>query len=285
VYIPTASGESNPDTIPPFRISWRPMLAQLAADLWWDWDEDGVKDPGEPSFQSGDVLYIRALALPFGRLGKYQVVDGLEIDPQTFISYPPWLVPPATTPPSAPSIATMMSDTPTLILNLQEGWNLVSICVETGNPDLASILSQIEIEGAWDSVWTYDTGIGWKWRIYGVDESFNTLDTMVPKKGYWIKMNIGNIPLVFEGTELADTTVPLYIGPNLVGYSSFETPHPADALASVADDYTSIWTYKDGSWLKYFKNIPGFPSDLNEMEPGSGYIIYVEGNCYWVIPE
>jgi hypothetical protein len=285
VIMPTASGEPNPDTIPPFRISWRPTLVQLAADLWWDWNEDGVKDPGEPPFQSGDVLYIRALALPFGQLGRYQVVNGLEIDPQTFAPYAPLVAPPATTPPSAAGVATIVSDTPTLVLDLQEGWNLVSICVDTGNTDLASILSQIGIEGAWDSVWAYDTGIGWKWHIYGVDESFNTLHTLEPKRGYWINMNIGDIPLVFEGTGLIDTTVLLYTGPNLVGYSSFGIQHPADALASIADDYTSVWTYKGGSWLKYAKNIPGFPSDLSEMEPGSGYLIYVESDCDWVIPE
>ena len=278
--IPTASGESNPDTVPPFQISWRPTLAQLAADLWWDWDKDGVKDPGEPPFQSGDVLYIRALALPFGQLGKYQVVNGLEINPQTFIPYEPWLEPPGTTPPSAPSVATMMSDTPTLILNLQEGWNLVSICVDnTGNTDLTSILSQIE--GAWNSVWSYDVGIGWKWRVNGIDDY--TLYTMEPKKGYWINMSIADT-LVFEGTEITDTTVPLYTGPNLVGYSSFGIRHPANALSYIADYYTSVWTYKDGSWLKYAGNIPGFPSDLSEMEPGSGYLIYVERYCDWVIP-
>ncbi len=281
VLMPTASGEPNPDTIPPFRISWRPTLAQLAADLWWDWDEDGVKDPGEPPFQSGDILYIRASALPFGRLGKYQVVNGLEIDPQTFISYPPWLVPPATTPPSAPSIATVVSDTPTLVLDLQKGWNFVSVCVDTGNPDLASTLSPIE--GAWDSVWTHDASLGWQWHIYGA--SFNTLFTIEPDKGYWIYMNSDDNTLVLEGAEFAGTTVQLYTGPNLVGYRSFDTPHPADALASIADHYISIWMYKDGSWLKYFKNIPGFPSDLSEMERGRGYIIYVERNCDWVIPD
>ena len=282
VLMPTASGESNPDTVPTFEISWRPMLDQLAADLWWDWDEDGFKDPGEPPFQSGDVLYIRALALPFGQLGKYQVVNGLVIDPQTFIPYAPLVAPPATTPPSAPSLATMMSDETMLILNLREGWNLVSICVDnTGNTDLVSILSQVE--GAWDSVWSYDAIIGWQWHIYGA--SFNTLFNIVPDKGYWINMNSDDNTLVLEGTELAGTTIPLYTGPNLVGYSSFDTPHPADALDSIADDYTSIWTYKDGSWLKYFKNIPGFPSDLSEMEPGSGYLIYVEEDCDWYLEE
>jgi hypothetical protein len=281
VYIPTASGESNPDTIPPFRISWRPMLAQLAADLWWDWDEDGIKDPGEPPFQSGDLLYIRALALPFGQLGKYQVVNGLVIDPQTFIPYAPLVAPPATTPPSAAGVATIVSDTPTLILNLQEGWNLVSICVDnTGNTDLASILSQIE--GAWDSVWTYDAGVGWKWRVYGIDDY--TLYTMEPKKGYWINMNSG-ATLMFEGAETVGAVVPLHTGPNLVGYSSFKGWHPAVALSSIADDYTSVWTYKDGSWLKYAKDIPGFPSDLSEMGPGNGYLIYVEEDCDWIIPE
>lgn len=280
--MPTASGEPNPDTIPPFRISWRPTLAQLAADLWQDWDLDGIRDPEEPPFQSGDVLYIRAFALPFGQLGRYQVVNGLEIDPQTFAPYAPLVAPPTTTSPSATEVATVVSDTQALVMFLQEGWNLVSICVDTGNTDLASILAQIGIEGAWDSVWTYDVGAGWKWHIYGVDESFNTLHTMEPKKGYWIKMNTGGT-LVFEGSEITDTTVRLYTGPNLVGYSSFDTPHPADALASIADDYTSIWTYKDGSWLKYAKNFPGFPSDLNEMEPGRGYFIYVERDCDWTI--
>ena len=87
VDIPTASGEPNPDPLSPFRISWRPTLAQLASDLWVDLNDDGIKDAGEPAYEPGDDLYVRAIAGKFGKLGKYEVTDGLTVDLQGFIPY------------------------------------------------------------------------------------------------------------------------------------------------------------------------------------------------------
>jgi hypothetical protein len=97
VEVPEHSGD-NPDEVSPFKITWRPVLGDptqswtvqpdtLFGDLWVDADEDGVRGANDPGYEAGDNLYIRAVAGKFGDLGRYEVVNGLTIDPQGFAPY------------------------------------------------------------------------------------------------------------------------------------------------------------------------------------------------------
>ena len=284
VNMPTASGEPNPDPTLPFRISWRPMLAQLATDLWIDVNNNGVRDSGEPVYRLGDTLYIRAIAGIFRPvLGKYVAVDGLTIDPQAFVPYFPEILSPLPT--STSDVVTAVTgNTLALCANLYPGWNLISICLDTENSDILSVLSPIA--GLYRSVWAYDAASG-EWERYIPDGPtfLNNLDTMEPGRGYWIDM-MDEAILTVTGRQMINMAVQLHRGWNLVGYNSYSMIQSRDtALASIAGKYTSIWTYDSTtqSWLRYISGSSSFLNNLNELESSKGYWIYVEEDCKWIV--
>ena len=162
-------------------------------------------------------------------------------------------------------------------INLNTGWNLISLNNQPTDTDISSVLSSIS--GKYVSVWAYIDG---GWKVYDPENpGFSDLTTMEVGRGYWINMSeFANLPVLGIAPS---NSLDLSSGWNLVGYNSSTSQAVADELASIEGKYISVWAYMDGDWKVYDPANPGF-SDLNTMEPGYGYWIYARETCEWEIP-
>ena len=89
--------------------------------------------------------------------------------------------------------------------------------------------------------------------------------------------------LTVTGRPIADTTIELLQGWNLVGYNSTETQPRNTALSTIADSCVCVWTYDNYMkiWTKYIPDGLDALNNLVEMGPDRGYWICVEENCDW----
>jgi hypothetical protein len=166
-------------------------------------------------------------------------------------------------------------------LHLYTGWNLISLCLNTGDNTLSSVLQPIS--GLYRSVWFYDAA-SVNWRRYVPDGpalpgDLNSLET---GEGYWIDM-VEDATLTITGQEITSMSVQLYPGWNMVGYSLSDDKSLGDALFSIADKYNCILTYDSmtGSWSGYIPGVPVPPNSLDHLESCSGYWISAKENCLW----
>ncbi len=162
-------------------------------------------------------------------------------------------------------------------INVNPGWNLISLSQQPPDTAIASVLSSIS--GKYLSVWAYING---GWKVYDPNNpGFSDLTTMEAGKGYWINMTEA-ARLSVSGSAPSNS-IDLANGWNLVGYNSSTSQGVADALASISGKYVSVWAYVNGSWKVYDPNNPGF-SDLTAMDPGYGYWINATEACTWTLP-
>ncbi len=169
----------------------------------------------------------------------------------------------------------------TFSITLDSGWNLISIPFEVADANILSILERIQ--GLYESVWAYDIQLGWRKYIPNDPIAFNSLENIEPGKGYLIYMN-NPATLLIAGNELDTKDIQLFKGWNLVGYNSLISESPMNALASLPTG-TCIYAYnsENETWLRYVVGDPKFLNNLNLLDPGCGYWIYVEQDCVWDI--
>lgn len=153
-------------------------------------------------------------------------------------------------------------------INLEAGWNLVSLMLIPTSSNITDVLAGIDV----DSVWAYDASIedpDKRWSSYAPGAP-GDLETMVDGKGYWIEMNELAV-LTVVGQELPDppAALPAYSvveGWNLIGFKS-TTPRTAHSyLLAIDGKYTLVRGYS-GS---YFTVGTG-----ENLDPGSGYWISI----------
>jgi hypothetical protein len=160
---------------------------------------------------------------------------------------------------------------------LRQGWNLFSICLDVEDDSVSSVLDQLDYESVW-------TSGSWK-QYFPDDPDFpGGLDVIVHGKGYWIDMEANDATLTITGVRLADTTIQLEEGWNLVGYNHPEEIDVEDAQLFTPGDNTVICTYEAGVWKKYHAGDPSSLNDLDRFKPGNGYYIYVKPGRPWVLP-
>lgn len=166
------------------------------------------------------------------------------------------------------------------INNLESGWNMLSLPFEPINSLLPSVLQSIS--GNYDVVWSYDAE-DMKWHSSSVD-----LTNINHKMGLWIHMKTTD-ELVTIGRVERTTLIQLHEGWNLVGYDyHFGSTFINDALSGTpytavqsydASDPTDRWkhntTKKTGPWASC--------NDLDDMQIGNGYWIFVGSDCNWII--
>ncbi len=160
-----------------------------------------------------------------------------------------------------------------LEINLNAGWNLISIPLIPENSNIQAVLSSIN--NKYDSVWSYQEG---KWKYYIAGVAGGALTTIEPGKGYWIKMKMAG-KLTIRGNDSVSNTISLNKGWNLVGYNSLSPRTITEALTSIEGLYYSVWAYKDDGWLRYIESYGG--NNLTEMVPYYGYWINAKDNCIW----
>ncbi len=161
-------------------------------------------------------------------------------------------------------------------ISLNTGWNLISLPKEPAETAVASALG--ELEGKYISVWAYD---GASWRVYDpAAPDFCDLSMMNAGKGYWINMKEAATLSFSDITPSPEVT--LNKGWNLAGYNSLTARGASNVLASIEEQYISMWEYKSG-WKVYDPISPDF-SDLRDIKPGYGYWINSKSECSWALP-
>ena len=166
-------------------------------------------------------------------------------------------------------------------VQLDDGWNLISIPIEAPDASIVSIISLID--GNCIAFWSYDTSTP-EWLRYDLSEPgfLDDLDEVHAGSGYWVLMDGPGTLDIFGTTP--GTAISLQAGWNLVGYSSLTPLDIADATSAMECDF-EVWTVDraTGDWLGYALGEP--LNDLDVVEPGKGYWFYVAENCVWDISE
>ncbi len=147
-----------------------------------------------------------------------------------------------------------------------DGWQFVSIPIETSNQSIQYVLSYIE--GSYDKVMYYDSADGdWKTYVVGRAEHYNSFRKIVPEFGFWIHMS-SDATLVVDGQKPVSTDITLQPGWNMVGY-----PSEINQIASyiLPSEVTKI-----GIFNKYAPYNIEYIDDLSTevLVTGRGYWIY-----------
>jgi len=160
-------------------------------------------------------------------------------------------------------------------INLDEGWNLISLPLIPLDSDIDVVLAGIADDVI--SVWYWNAAAE-RWYSFAPGAA-SDLSSMTDGKAYWINMEAAQT-LNLAGTEMPEGTQlpPAYdvvAGWNMVGFKS--TAANVTALTYLdGTDYVRIYLYKNGVW----DLIPSPYSDF--MEPGLGYWVAftVPGTVY-----
>jgi len=174
-------------------------------------------------------------------------------------------------------------DTDLVLINLEQGYNLVSLPLVPINSTLPAPL--YSIEGNYEIVWAYkacDSVDPWKKYVPGVPSVLYDLYDMDPQFGYWIKMATADV-LSFAGKNIrvANNTpygnIDLCVGYNLIGmfYVEGKNYTLSSPLQSIDGNYEIVWAYKAldsvDPWKKYVPGVPSVLYDLYNMYPTFGY--------------
>lgn len=169
-------------------------------------------------------------------------------------------------------------------MDLEPGWNLVSLPRIQSDTNIITILQSIEED--YDSVQRYNiTDNNDHWKHYHVSKPsyLNDLDSINHTMGFWLHVtNAQGAKLLVFGDELAlDQHIPLNPGWNLVGFPSRTNNTRDVALAPLnfGNDVDSIWTFNSTSqkWVE-------LDDSMDYFEVGKGYWIHSKVTKTWIVP-
>ncbi|MCK4265637.1 MAG: right-handed parallel beta-helix repeat-containing protein, partial [Thermoplasmata archaeon] len=162
-------------------------------------------------------------------------------------------------------------------IQLDPGWNLISLPLVQADTSIFTVLSSIE--GQWDYVRYYDAADKKDhWKAYSIYKppSLNDLWELDHTMGFWLHAT-EECTLTVYGQVPISTSIPLYAGWNLVGYPTMgDSKSVGDALWGTGADKVEICDTSE-------------PYDLREVEPSytmkhaEGYWIHVPADTIWVI--
>ncbi len=170
-------------------------------------------------------------------------------------------------------------------IQLNEGWNLISLPLIPNNADINEVLAGLSEEGSVDVVQYYDNESG-EWLSYLADTGLGDLTTMEDGKGYWVYAN-QSTALTINGHETNNppatpvNTYEVNNGWNLLGFKSTENMSVIDYTNNQIGDNDLMWGYKNNAYKLIY---PVTSGGSNIMEPGFGYWLYVSGNGYTITP-
>ena len=163
------------------------------------------------------------------------------------------------------------------VIQLQEGWNLISIPVRQFNNSIGATLENIV--GKWDCIQTYDSiDSNWKSNNINRPDSLNDLTSMNHLGAYWINITEPGVTLTVKGDKFGSAlSIPLCAGWNLVGYPTLnDTMTVANALWGTGADRVE----KFDALAPYRISEVG-PTYI--MKPGEGYWVHVPADTVWVV--
>jgi hypothetical protein len=170
------------------------------------------------------------------------------------------------------------------LLNLENGWNLVSLPRIQSDTNLQTVLQSIE--GRYDSVQWYninDSNDHWKHYHISKPSYMNDLGKLNHTIGFWLHItDFQGTTLVVFGEELiAEQNITLYPGWNLVGYPSKSNKTRDVALDNLfyGADVDSIWTYNATiqKWVE-------LDDTEDYFEVGKGYWVHSKVTDVWNVP-
>jgi hypothetical protein len=156
-------------------------------------------------------------------------------------------------------------DNQTFTIDLDLGWNLISLPLEPKNNQVSQIFKSIA--SGINCVWGY---LDSSWKVYVPgNPKISNLAVMKQGYGYWVETNQKGLSFQIQG-RYKSQSFDSKSGWNLIGLN-FLQPTPADVyLLDIGGEYEIVWGYKEGAWKVYDPQNPSF-SDLKDMKPGRGY--------------
>ena len=165
----------------------------------------------------------------------------------------------------------------TQLINLQTGWNLLSLNIYPSSYLIADIFGELieneELIKVKNIFYSYDPDL---LPVY------NTLTEIDDGAAYYVKVT-NNTALSLEGlpVNVADTQIALSAGWNLTGYLPQVSQDLEDALFTIIDQLLKI---KD-SFGSYDPSLPPEFNTLTTMTPGSGYWIKMFSAATLIYPD
>ncbi len=157
---------------------------------------------------------------------------------------------------------------------LAPGWNLISLRVEPPAPLVNQVLSSLG--SRYDRVLS-ETGV----HVPSLPAVYNTLKELHSKQGYYLRLTGStSANLLAEGLPVAaNTPIMLHRGWNWIGYLPEATLPVTQALQSINGLYQRVLSLDK----TYDPALPDF-STLKQMEPGQGYLIYMNQDATLTYP-
>ena len=155
----------------------------------------------------------------------------------------------------------------TVTYQLTAGWNLIGFPVNMGPTGLADFLAAAPDVS---KIWTLQGGV-WRSYIRGLPGFLNTLQSLLPNQGYWVKVAVGvNLVVSISGTPITTSPVLQPAGWNLIA-----VPATISNVATyiAATGATEIWGFNQGTWCSYNSAMPAFLNCLTAMQPETGYYL------------
>ena len=147
-------------------------------------------------------------------------------------------------------------------LDLEKGWNLISLPYQKFNP---SLLTDKGVK----HIYHFD-GL-WKTYVPELPFGLNTLRELNYSMGIWAYSDEVT-QITFAGSRISSAEFELKEGWNMIGYP-FEEPMPVEDF--LGDNITLVSEQLGDGWNEWFRDYPQF-SNLESMKPGRGYWVYSE---------
>jgi parallel beta-helix repeat protein len=170
-----------------------------------------------------------------------------------------------------------------LSINLEPGWNLISLPRIQTDPALNTVLNSIE--GDYDAVqWfnTTDSKDQWKHHHISKPQHLNDLEEINHSIGFWIHVTNpnGTTLLVYGDVFSSPEDIPLYIGWNMVGFPSLSNKNRASGLNNLdfGTEVDAIWTFDAAT--QTWEEVGSSDSFILEK----GYWVHATQECVWNVP-
>jgi VWFA-related protein len=158
------------------------------------------------------------------------------------------------------------------IINLEQGWSLISSYREPESPQLESIFSD-QINNSAMAIMLGKTGIFWP------GQNINTIGNWNPYDGYKVKMNVAD-QIIITGEEVIDKTANLSIGANFLPVLSPESVSAITIFDQIEDELLFAF---DFNGMIYWPD--GGIFDLQLLEPGKAYLLFMTADASVLFPE
>lgn len=180
-------------------------------------------------------------------------------------------------------VSVVLEKKQTFDLQLQYGWNLISIALIPSDTSLLKVLESIVDD--YDIVQYYsasDFADHWKHNQVSKPSHLNDLGFLDSTMGFWVHItNPSGALLQCSGSPFTeDQMVTLHRGWNLVGYPSTGNMNRTEGLniLTFPDNVNAIWTY-DASSQRWESMGPD-----DDFEVGKGYYVHSKDDVIWEVP-